>query len=110
MGRRCRLLAFLAVAAAVAAVWRPWQQGGPAGRPPLVSPRLEPILDPARQVTVVVVNRTGRPCQVRVAGSAGGTLTTLIVPLTADPGRQEMRVGGPFTLTDVTVDQDGRPV
>ncbi|HEY1379367.1 MAG TPA: hypothetical protein VGF55_21365 [Gemmataceae bacterium] len=110
MTRRWRLLAFLAVAAAVAAVWRPWERlPRPAvGPQPPGTPDIAGLLDPSKTVTLVVVNRTGRPCKVTAAGGSPGGRNRMYFNLAAGEDRPASRVSGPFTVESVTVEQDGQ--
>jgi hypothetical protein len=89
------------VIAAAAVVWRPWEQLRPPGA---VGPQFEH----ARQATVIVVNRTGGPCKVRIAGTSGGAITSLVTVMPAGVDRRELTVSGAFAVDSISVDRDGK--
>jgi hypothetical protein len=106
MNRR-RLLVFVAVVVAAAAVYQfaPRQQAKQAPLP-VIGPNGD-LLNPSKLVTLRCVLAGGGPCTVSVAAHSGDTRDRLIFKLKpGEPGSQS--VLGPLTVDSVIVDRAGK--
>ena len=103
--RRQMALGFVVVVAAVGLAYsRPWQKP-----PPIVidAPALDP-LNPAKLVTLAIINSAGEPCTVSMTGHYGNTLDRATFTKLSPSETRSRGVPGPYTLDTVTVERGGK--
>ena len=103
MSRRRRLMAliFVVVAAAVGlSAWGPWKK--PAPPVPIDAPGID-ILNPAKLVTIIVVNSAGEPCTLTMTGHYDKAIDRAMFVKLAVGEPQSRHVAGPYVIDAVTV-------
>jgi hypothetical protein len=104
---------------AILSVWRPWVAIGVVPRPTVPAAtegasftplpvNLNELVDPAKMVTLVCVNKSGRACRVTVAGGFGSLRGRTSAELPAGETPSSMMISGPYTIETITVERDGK--
>jgi hypothetical protein len=66
------------------------------------------LLNPAKLVTFIGVNKSSRSCKVTVTGGGDNFHSNISADVPAGQSRNLSSVNGPFTIQAVTVERDGK--
>ncbi len=100
------VVALLAGTAWALLIWQPGRPATvPAGSKPTAEPDLAALLDPSRQVTIVFVNRSGRPCKATIDGGAARISGSWSASLQDGESGGRFSSTGPYTIKTVTIER-----